>query len=276
MTKLKNRLANLINDLQYDGLDGDAEDDDVNVTSNDSSYHAAFLETSFMSKLKAGGDEGQTKYQRFGHRAEKERLDEFFDIYNVANSPGYGIEAIYQPGLVHRKGSFWIRDSSDGVALMEGGGVVPIEVKSRCSNRTYQRERQNIQAHSRCKLYDTDSNVVFADVFSHMERDDDDGEIGPVNPLLHELIPKADPNNKKKKKGNVTKKYPKFYVVDSPVLDDNGNMMIGRDKALTTNREVGHLSCYLIAHQKGFNSYAVKNRQTFIDEGRKRTRRESI
>ena len=176
MTKLKNRLANLINDLQYDGLDGDAEDDDMNVTSNDSSYHAAFLETSFMSKLKAGGDEGQTKYQRFGHRAEKERLDEFFDIYNVVNPPGHGIEALYQPGLVHRKGSFWIRDSSDGVALMEGGGVVPIEVKSRCSNRTYQRERQNIQAHSRCKLYSIDSNdVIIADVFSHMEIDDNDG-----------------------------------------------------------------------------------------------------
>jgi len=31
MTKLKNRLANLINDLQYDGLDGDAEDDDMNI-----------------------------------------------------------------------------------------------------------------------------------------------------------------------------------------------------------------------------------------------------
>ena len=59
MTKLKNRLANLINDLQYDGLDGDAEDDDMNVTSNDSSYHAAFLETSFMSKLKAGGMKGR-------------------------------------------------------------------------------------------------------------------------------------------------------------------------------------------------------------------------
>ena len=56
----------------------------------------------------------------------------------------------------------------------------------------------------------------------------------------------------------------------------SGHMMVGRDKALTTNREVGHLSCYLIAHQKGFNAYAVKNRQTFIDEGRKRKRRESI
>ena len=66
-----------------------------------------------------------------------------------------------------------------------------------------------------------------------------------------------------------TKKYPKYYFVDSPVLDDNGNMMIGRDKELTTNRDIGYLSCYLIAHQKGFSAHAKKNGQTLINEGRK-------
>jgi hypothetical protein len=190
--KLKNRLADLINDLQYDGLDGDAEDkeDDTNGTSNNPSYHSAFLETSFMSPLKVGKDEGQTKFQRFGHRAEKERLDEFFNIWNNISPLGDGIEAIYQPGLVHRQGRFYLRDSSDGVALMEGCGVIPIEIKTRCSNRTYQRERQNIQANKCCKLYDNgSSDVVIADVFSHMESSDGDDKIGPVNPLLHKLIP---------------------------------------------------------------------------------------
>ena len=83
-----------------------------------------------------------------------------------------------------------------------------------------------------------------------------------------------DPDNKKK--GNNTKKYPKYYVVDTPVLDDNGNMMIGQDKELTTDRDIGYLTCFLIAHQKGYNAHAKKNRQTYINEGRKRKTRESV
>jgi hypothetical protein len=117
-------------------------------------------------------------------------LDEFFNIWNNISPLGDGIEAIYQPGLVCRQGRFYLRDSSDGVALMEGCGVIPIEIKTRCSNRTYQRERQNIQANKCCKLYDNgSSDVVIADVFSHMESSDGDDKIGPVNPLLHKLIP---------------------------------------------------------------------------------------
>ena len=73
--------------------------------------------------------------------------------------------------------------------------------------------------------------------------------------------------------GTKKPKYPKFFVVDSPILDSNGNMTVGRDKSLSTNREVGILSCYLLAHQQGFGKFAAENRQRFIDEGRSRKRR---
>ena len=125
MAVLNTRLANLINQFEYDGLDGDADDEDHNmdITSNNCSYQAEFLSTSFMRPLKAGGDEGQTKFQRHGHRAEKHLMNQLYEIFNDIQQEER-IEAIYQPGLVYHGGTkgddkFWLRDSSDGVALID-------------------------------------------------------------------------------------------------------------------------------------------------------------
>ena len=113
--------------------------------------------------LKKGSDEGQSAYNTLGHRAEPTYLSQFYKFYlipiinNVGSSDSgdsFAMQTIYRPGLVYNRKRFYLRDSADGVALMtklEDGCdealphcCIPIECKCRASQRTFQRERNNI------------------------------------------------------------------------------------------------------------------------------------
>ena len=108
----------------------------------------------FMSRLKAGSDEGMARYAAKGHQAEPAFISEYFEAMeslheNQMSALGVcKVDAIYWPGLVYNKMMYSLRDSSDGVAIITSDNyqpyAAPIEVKSRCSVNTCKQEEQNV------------------------------------------------------------------------------------------------------------------------------------
>ena len=208
LEELKKRLAQLINISEYDGLDGDADDDnDQRTLPHQTTYHSEFLSQMFMSRLKAGSDEGMARYAAKGHQAEPAFISEYFEAMESLHKNqinylgGCKVDAIYRPGLVYNKMMYSLRDSSDGVAIITSIDdkykpyAAPIEVKSRCSVNTCKQEEQNIlylkNDNTNTEFYmeyeHSGHDGVVATIHSHL-LDDDDNVIG-VNPILHKVIP---------------------------------------------------------------------------------------
>ena len=59
------------------------------------------------------------------------------------------VDAIYAPGLISSRHAMHLRDSADGVVVLidtdDDVSCFPIEVKSRCSPRTYNKEMKQFE-----------------------------------------------------------------------------------------------------------------------------------
>ena len=198
---LRRDLAKLLHTQEY----GDDDDDgDNEVAAGVLGHIVEFLSAAFLRPQPRGKEEGQSKYTTQGHRNEKPFLKKFYEIMTENNIvDGESIEAIYCPGLVRQRGNLYLRDSSDGVAMLKYSDnevkPVPIEVKSRCSPRTFARERQLIQQAPGCELHTVTSNththdIVYADidaVISEGDNTDEEDTNLRANPILHHLIPSS-------------------------------------------------------------------------------------
>lgn len=226
---VRERVTKWLEKVEYPHLVDEEEEEPV--CQGEDGYLAEFMVSSYLRPQKKGDEEGHNKYTIHGHRAERPFMKKFYDIFSSggrqstaedegSTHPGSDvkIEAIYSPGLVYKKGQFYMRDSSDGVAIVQEcvddeikRSAIPIEVKSRCAPRTYMRERcanrafcmyassltahicscfdtlhrQRIQHNSSAHLHETGTHdVVLADVFAYKEED-----TTTINPLLHKIIP---------------------------------------------------------------------------------------
>ena len=100
----------------HQSIGDDDPDADEPVCNGSDGYITEFLASTFLNFLKKGRDEGQSKYTSHGHRAEKPFLLQFWEIMNSTDI-GSNFEAIYCPGLVHKKEKLHIRDSADEVVI---------------------------------------------------------------------------------------------------------------------------------------------------------------
>lgn len=208
LKELKKRLARLINISEYDGLDGDADGNNGQRTPpHQTTYHSEFLSQMFMSRLKAGSDEGMARYAAKGHQAEPAFISKYFECmesFHKSQINALGvckIDAIYRPGLVYSKRMYSLRDSSDGAAIITSIDddykpyAAPIEVKSCCSVNTCKQEEQNIlylkHDNTNTEFYieyeHRGHNGVVATIRSNLY--DDNYNVFGVNPILHKVIP---------------------------------------------------------------------------------------
>ena len=107
-------------------------------------------ESELLQPTKKGREEGQSQYMAHGHRAEEPFLKEIYEITQQCDATqASNIEAIYAPGMTMNRKRMYNRDSANGVAIDNCITndlilAVPVEVKSRASVRTFQKERNNV------------------------------------------------------------------------------------------------------------------------------------
>ena len=138
---LREDLANELSRLEY----GDDEEE-VEVEEGENGYLVEFLRSAFLQPTKKGREEGQSHYMAHGHRAEEPFLKEFFEITQQCDAVvASNIVAVYAPGMIMNRHRMCNRDSANGVAIDNyRSEAVPVEVKSRASVRTFQKERNNV------------------------------------------------------------------------------------------------------------------------------------
>ncbi|EJK62890.1 hypothetical protein THAOC_16480, partial [Thalassiosira oceanica] len=187
------------------------EEEESPIESGENAHLIEYLKAWFMPPLKKGSDESRAATH--GHRVEKRFLKQAFEcIKESEGNFGASIDAIYAPGLVSSRHAMHLRDSADGVVMLtdteSGLTCLPVEVKSRCSPRTYDKEAKQVEDVRRMLEdagglpVDGDDNrplFAFFNVMIDTAADDDDtsgnsdnGERHyTVNPLLRAAIPDA-------------------------------------------------------------------------------------